>query len=66
MLVDVAPVIVPGTAPCGAGRSGVNRQLVLWEALMACISAAAAGASVTLPLAVASSVFRVMPPLLAA
>ena len=60
VLVDVAPVIVPGTAPCGAGRSGVNRQLVLWE-----VSAALAEASVTLPLPVASSVFRVMPPLLA-
>ena len=59
VLVDVAPVIVPGTAPCGAGRSGANRQ-VLWE-----VSAAFAGASVTPPLPVASSVFRVMPPLLA-
>ena len=65
---DVAPVFVPGTAPFGAGRPGVNRHDALGRVLS--LPATATVVSATPPdtvpaAAVVTSVVRVIPPLLA-
>ena len=65
---DVAPVFVPGTAPLGAGRPGVNRHDALGRVLS--LPATAPVVPEEPPeavpaVAVVASVVKVIPPLLA-